>query len=72
MEKMKCIKCGKKAKYISFKFASPLCAACAKKEVKKIAQERGELNPELEDYYTEPCEEMNNIEKRLEVFNSVG
>ena len=72
LEKMKCAICGKEAKYISFKFVSPLCKSCAEKETKKLGKERGELNPELEDYYTEPCEEMNNIQKKVVVEESIG
>lgn len=71
-EKMKCAICGKDAKYISLKFISPLCKDCAEKQTKKIAKERNELYAELEDYYTEPCEEMYNIEKKVEVIDSIG
>ena len=63
----KCVICGKPAKYISAKFISPLCENCAKEQAIKIGIERG-FKPEfieLEDYYTEPCEEMNNIKKTL-------
>ena len=31
-----------------------------------------ELYAELEDYYTEPCEEMYNIEKKVELVDSIG
>lgn len=63
--KMTCAICGKTAKYISPKFISPLCEDCAKEQAIKIANEYG-INPEFvefQDYYTEPCEEMNNIAK---------
>ena len=63
----KCIICGKPAKYVSKKFISPLCEDCAKKEVLKIAETRG-VKPEfveVDDYYTQPCTEMENINKML-------
>lgn len=68
----KCIICGKPAKYISMKFISPLCEDCAKEQAIKIAAERGikEEFVELEDYYTEPCEEMNNIKKMVILNNT--
>lgn len=71
-EEFKCAICGKPAKYISHKFISPLCEECAKKETERISKERNEQFAELEDYYTEPCEEMNNIEKIFESEYSVG
>lgn len=61
----KCIICGKPAKYISMRFISPLCKKCAEKESKRLGEERGLLNVELEDFYTEPCAEMTNIEKEF-------
>ena len=68
----KCAICGKPAKYISFKFISPLCEDCAKEEVQKIGAIRGERCPEVEDYYTEPCEEMKNVAKLSSVVISKG
>ena len=64
--KEKCAICGKPAKYISFKFISPLCEECAEKKAKELGEERGYQFAELEDFYTEPCKEMNNIVKELE------
>lgn len=72
MEEMKCAICGKPAKYVSFQFTSPLCEDCAKKETKRLSEERNEPYAELEDYFTEPCEEMNNIEKKFETEISNG
>ena len=63
--KGKCVICGKPAKYISAKFISPLCEDCAKAQAIKLGVERG-MKPEfveVEDYYTQPCVEMNNIKK---------
>ena len=63
----KCVICGKPAKYISAKFISPLCEDCAKAQAIKLGVERG-MKPEFveaEDYYTQPCEEMNNIKKTV-------
>lgn len=39
---MKCIKCGKEAKWESDKYISPLCDECAIKEVKRLVAETGE------------------------------
>lgn len=61
--KEKCAICGKKAKYISMKFISPLCKSCAEKEALRLGEEMHMKDPELEDFYTEPCEEMNDIIK---------
>ena len=61
----RCAICGKPAKYVSTKFISPLCEDCAKEQAIKLGVERG-IKPEfieVEDYYTQPCEEMNNIKK---------
>ena len=67
MEENKCVICGKPAKYISNKFTSPLCEDCARKEAIKIGLAHGvkEEFIELDDYYTQPCQEMNNIVKEL-------
>lgn len=65
----KCVICGKPAKYISAKFISPLCEDCAKEQAIKLGVERG-MKPEfieVEDYYTQPCVEMNNIVKVCEM-----
>ena len=70
--KEKCVICGKPAKYISYKFISPLCEECAEKEAKKIGEARGLKFVELEDFYTEPCEEMNDIVKTMSVEEVVG
>ena len=61
--KEKCAICGKKAKYISKKFISPLCKSCAEEEAKRLGREMGIKFPELEDFYTQPCEEMEDIDK---------
>ena len=63
--KDRCAICNKPAVYVSNKYISPLCEECAKEQVKKIAIEHG-INPEfveVDDYYTQPCEEMENIAK---------
>lgn len=64
-----CIICGKPAKYVSEKFISPLCEECAAKEAKKIGFSQGvpEEFIELDDYYTEPCEEMLFVEKEFAI-----
>lgn len=72
MEVKKCAICGKPAKYISFKFLSPLCEDCAKEQAQKLGAERGYAHTELEDFYTEPCEEMNDIIKMVGVSTSQG
>lgn len=59
----KCAICGKPAKYISYKFISPLCEDCAKKEAKRLGELRGLTDVDLDDYYTEPCIEMENVVK---------
>ena len=61
----KCIICGKPAKYISKRFISPLCKKCAEKEAQKLGEARGLKFVELEDFYTEPCAEMENISKEF-------
>ena len=61
--KEKCKLCGKKAKYISMRYVSPLCEDCARKEALRIGESKGYKDVELEDFYTEPCEEMKNIQK---------
>ena len=63
--KDRCAICNKPARYVSAKFISPLCEECAKKQAIELGKERGikEEFIELEDYYTEPCEEMENIAK---------
>ena len=61
----KCILCGKPAKYISMRFISPLCPECAEKEAKRLGEERGLVGAELEDFYTEPYAEMENITKEF-------
>lgn len=61
----RCIKCGKKAKYISKRFISPLCEKCAKEEAKKLGEARGLKFVDVEDFYTEPCAEMENIVKEF-------
>ena len=67
MELGKCIKCGKPAKYISEKYPSPLCEECALEEAKRIGAEHGvpEEFVEIDDYFTQPCEEMLNVEKEF-------
>ena len=59
----KCVLCGKEAKYISKRYISPLCKKCAEREAKRIGEEKGLKFVELEDFYTEPCAEMENIQK---------
>ena len=59
----KCVLCGKPAKYISKRYVSPLCKKCAEREAKRIGEEKGLKFVELEDFYTEPCAEMENIQK---------
>ena len=63
----KCIICGKPAKYISEKYQSPLCEECALKEAKRIGVEQGvrEEFIEVDDYYTQPCEEMEDVIKEF-------
>lgn len=61
----KCVLCGKPAKYISKLFVSPLCPKCAEKEAQRLGAERGMKFVELEDFYTEPCAEMENIVKEV-------
>lgn len=61
----RCVICGKPAKYISMRFISPLCKKCAEKEAKRLGEERGLVGAELEDFYTEPCAEMENISKEF-------
>ena len=63
--KEKCAICGKKAMYISKKFISPLCKKCAEAEAKKLGENMGIKDPELEDFYTQPCEEMEDIIKEF-------
>ena len=60
-----CVLCGKPAKYISKRFVSPLCKKCAEKEAQRLGEERGLKFVELEDFYTEPCAEMENIVKEF-------
>ena len=63
--KERCAICNKPAKYVSNKYLSPLCEDCAKEQAKKIGLEHG-IKPEfveVDDYYTQPCEEMENIAK---------
>lgn len=61
----RCVICGKPARYISKRFVSPLCKKCAEKEAQRIGLERGMKYVELEDFYTEPCAEMEHIEKEV-------
>ena len=63
----KCVICGKPAKYISEKYISPLCEECALAEAKKIGKEQGvkEEFIEVDDYYTQPCAEMENVVKEF-------
>ena len=61
----KCVLCGKPARYISKRFVSPLCKKCAEKEAQRLGAERGMTFVELEDFYTEPCAEMENITKEV-------
>lgn len=68
----KCAICGKPAKYISYKFISPLCEDCARKEAARLGEERGQVDVDLDDYYTEPCEEMNDIVKSFVVTQAKG
>ena len=59
-----CRLCGKKkARYISKRYVSPLCKECAEKEALRIGESKGLKYVELEDFYTEPCEEMNDVVK---------
>lgn len=61
--KEKCALCGKPARYISYKFISPLCEDCAQKEAQRLGALRGQAHVEVDDYYTEPCKEMTNVVK---------
>lgn len=65
----KCRLCGKKARYISKRYVSPLCKECAMKEAIKIGTSKGidEKFIELEDYYTQPCKEMEDIVKEYSI-----
>lgn len=64
-----CIKCGRPAKFISKKYPSPLCQECATEEAIKIGLEHGvpEEFVEVDDYFTQPCEEMLNVVKELAI-----
>ena len=68
-----CVICGKPAKYISNKYISPLCEDCAKKEAEKIGAEHGVRAEfvEVQDYYTEPCEEMEIVAKAVTLDNEL-
>lgn len=68
----KCAICGKPAKYFSMKFISPLCEDCSREQAQKLGAERGYKSVELEDFYTEPCEEMNNVVKSFSVKRILG
>lgn len=59
---MKCILCGKEAKYTTFwDSPSPLCEDCAKIEAHKIWEKFGDSNFVLEEYYDLIVEEDKDI-----------
>lgn len=62
----KCKLCGAPGIYISKKFVSPLCKECAEKQVIKLAKDRNIKFAEIDDFYTQYCEEMENVEKHYQ------
>lgn len=58
---MKCIKCGKEAKYFSKIYPSPLCKSCALEQSKEIWETLGKTDvshTEVDDFYIKICDNI--------------
>lgn len=59
---MECVKCGKKAKWISDKYISPLCDDCAVEETKRLVEENNELDEiGVGDWFNHLIEEESGL-----------